>query len=82
MVIDKEWRRRLKTLSERLDCRTPSVECDFALSKFQEIKSPIIQEDTSTIGYHTEAFDYDKLADTLIDKGIDTAILAETWFKK
>lgn len=80
-MIDKDWRRRLSVLSDRLGGDTPSLECQFALDKFRELQNPVPQENIPVFQDNT-GINYDELVDKLVEKGIDTAILGAAIFNK
>lgn len=82
-MIDKSWRKRFKTLSDKLDKSTASAELNFALKKFRSLDSdqinPEIEHD---VIIHTQDINVNEILDKTIEKGLDTATLLAAWLKK
>lgn len=84
-MIDQAWRRRLKTLADRLEVNAPSIECTMALKSFREKKNPEPVEHKPVVNqpyYNDNAPNYDELVDKATEKVFDTAILASVIFTK
>jgi hypothetical protein len=90
-MISKDWRRRFKTLSERLDSQpVPSMECQFALEKFREIQSPKPMDEfrlpapSNEVHYRVpeEGPDINAALTQVVEKGLDLGIMADILLRK
>jgi hypothetical protein len=86
-MINKDWRRRFKVLSERLETSlTPSLECEFALQKFKDVDAPVkeskVQLESRSYREQAPEVDVNAAMTKAVDKALDLGIMADILLNK